>query len=272
MLKVYISADIEGVNSVVYPHQTELSGGESYMKAREQQQKELSCIIKTLKSLGVEKITLNDAHGLMDNISLEGLESGVELITGKPRAVSMLHNLDSSYSCAFFTGYHAMAASPKGVLAHTLSHIFSSVRLNGELIGEIGLNAVYAGLAGVPVALITGDDIACSEAKSFLEQPNTVSVKKAVSTNCAICRDNEELFKELELKTIEALKNHKSFIPYLVKNPPYLLELAFKERRHADIAELLPFIKRISADSVSYNSDCYEEIYRVIQFLSATLH
>ncbi len=40
MLNVYISADLEGTNGVVYPHQTVESGGEAYFSSVEQQHKD----------------------------------------------------------------------------------------------------------------------------------------------------------------------------------------------------------------------------------------
>ncbi len=153
MSKIYISADLEGVNGVVYPNQIDPSN-ESYKLAQKQQFKELNCIIEALLENGAKHITLNDAHGSMDNVTLENLNSKVELITGKPKPISMLAELNESYSCVIFTGYHARAGSEKGVLAHTFSTIYKNVKLNDISVGEIELNSIYASIKNVPIVIM----------------------------------------------------------------------------------------------------------------------
>jgi len=65
-------------------------------------------------------------------------------------------------------------------------------------------------------------------------------------------------------------KNYKKLELYC-QNPTYKLELEFVDRKMADVAELLPLIKRISDTAIVYNSDNYEEVYKLLQFLTATL-
>jgi D-amino peptidase len=269
MSKIYISADLEGVNGVVYPHQIEPTS-DGFKYAQKQQHKELNCIIEALISAGANHITLNDAHGSMDNLNLSDLNSKVELITGKPKPVSMLTGLDESYTCVFFTGYHAKAGSEKGVLVHTFSHIYKNVKLNDVSVGEIELNAVYAGIKKVPVALVTGDYAACEQAKESLKTVSTVCVKKAISTTAAICRPEDDLFKDLSEKTLEIIKNSGSLELYC-QNLPYKLELEFVDRKMTDVAELLPCVKRISDVAIVYESENFEEVYKLLQFLTATL-
>jgi D-amino peptidase len=270
MLNVYISADIEGVNNVIYPHQIENSGDDSYSWVIKQQHNELNSIIEGLLENKADKITINDAHGIMENLNVADLNPKVELISGKPKPVSMLFGLDDSYSCVFFTGYHAKADSDKGILAHTFSHIFKQLKINGVTIGEIELNAIYTGLLNIPIALVTGDNITCDEAVDVLGNIKTVTTKTAISTTAAKCKPNEELFKELKLAAKEAVQNPGSWILYK-KNPPYILEVDFKDRSNADIAEFLPNVKKISSSAIEFKSGDYKEIYKLLQFLSATL-
>jgi len=270
MSKIYISADLEGVNGVVYPHQIETSD-EGYKYTRKQQHKELNCIIKALLEAGITHITLNDAHGRMDNLVLSDLNPKIELITGRPKPISMLAGLDESYDYVIFTGYHARAGSEKGVLAHTFSHIYKNIKLNEVSVGEIELNALYAGIKKVPVAMVTGDYVTCEQAKDVLKNVTIVCVKKAISTTAAICRPEDDLFEDLRNKTLELSNNRDSLILY-TQNPPYKLEIEFINRNMADIAELLPALKRISDTSVVYSSENYEEVYKFLQFLTATIH
>lgn len=269
MSKIYISADLEGVNGVVYPQQLEPSN-ESYKYAQKQQNKELNCIIEALIQAGVEHITLNDAHGSMNNIIISDINSKVELITGKPKPVSMLYGLDETYDGVIFAGYHAAAGSDTGVLAHTFSHIYKKIKLNNNPIGEIELNAIYAGIKNVPVILITGDYAACQEAKLSLGDVNFVCVKKAISTTAAICRPEDELFLELTEKTLHSVNNAKNKSVF-ISNPPYKLEIDFVDRRMADVAQLLPCVEKLSESAIIYESDNYENIYKFLQFITATI-
>jgi D-amino peptidase len=269
MSKIYISADLEGVNGVVYKHHTEATA-DGYKYAQKQQHKELNCIINALLESGATQITLNDAHGSMDNLLLSELSPKVELITGKPKPVSMLTGLDETYSCVILAGYHARAGAEKGVLAHTFSDIYKNVKLNGVSVGEIELNAIYAGIKKVPVVVITGDYEACEEAAEILPDVSTVCVKKAISTTAAICRPEDDLMQDMHEKVCDAVKNLRQFKVF-VKNPPYKLELEFLSRNKADIAELLPCVARTSDTSIVYQSSDYEEVYRLLQFITATL-
>jgi len=270
MLNVYISADLEGTNGVVYPHQTVESGGEAYFKSTEQQHKELNCIVESLLELNTDKITINDAHGSMENLNLAELNPNVYLITGKPKPVSMMAGLDESYSCVILAGYHARAGSKEGVLAHTISSIFKRVKLNGNFVGETELNAIYAGIKNVPVVMLTGDNIVCDEASNAVKNITTVCTKTAISYSSAICKPNEQLFEELKTAVISAVKNKENWTLYRT-NSPYKLEVDFADRKHADIAEFAPGIKRISASEIAFSSGNYEEIYKLLQFFAATL-
>ena len=270
MLNIYISADLEGTNGVVYPHQTVESGGDSYFNAVEQQHKELNCIIEALIELKADKITVNDAHGSMENLNLAEINSNVHLITGKPKPVSMMAGLDKSYSCVIMTGYHAGADSKDGVLAHTFSSIFKNIKLNGNSIDEFELNTIYAGLLNVPVVLLTGDNVVCNDTVNILPKINTVCTKTALSYSSAICKPNDELFKELKSAVVSAIVNQKKWKIYN-KKPPYILQVDFCERKLADIAELVPGVRRISSSEISFTSDDFEETYKLLQLFSATL-
>lgn len=270
MLKVYISSDIEGVNGVVYPSQISKSGGNDYFKAKKQQIAELNHLIESIFEAGAEQVTVNDAHATMDNIDITELHPQAELITGKPKLISMMNGLDESYSCVIFAGYHAKAGADEGVLAHTFTTVFRNVYLNGEEIGEIGLNSIYAGTKSIPIAFLYGDEAACIEAKEVLGNIETVSTKRASSITSAVCKPNAKLFEELKTTIQKSLKNkdnwHIKTLP-----PPYELKISFSNKSSADLASLLPCIKKISPFEIIYTDNDYENIYRMLQFLSSTL-
>ena len=86
------------------------------------------------------------------------------------------------YEGCFFIGYHAGATNPGGILAHTFrSATLREVRLNGVSVPEATINAALAGHHGVPVLLVTGDDVCIAETKAILPQVETVTVKWAIA-------------------------------------------------------------------------------------------
>ena len=81
-----------------------------------------------------------------------------------------------------FVGYHARNNSP-GVLSHTISGgSVDNIWLNGELVGETGLNTAIAGLYGVPVVMVTGDQVLNAEVQALFDGNITfVQVKEAIT-------------------------------------------------------------------------------------------
>lgn len=269
-MKVYLSVDLEGINGVVHPYHVSSDGGEHYLNACKQQALEVETIVQALLECNISKITVNDAHNTMDNLNLQAVNPKVELITGKPKFYSMMAGLDSSYSCCFFVGYHSMAGSKGGVLAHTFSPVFNQVKLNGKPVGEIEINAIYAAKHNVPVVFLTGDNLACDEAEELLDGINTVSVKTAISTTSAFCNPNELVISNIN-SSVKKVFADKSLWKVYDLAPLYKLNLVFADRKHADVAELLPVVERISAYEIQFSSENYEDIYRMLQFFSATI-
>jgi D-amino peptidase len=72
-----------------------------------------------------------------------------------------------------------MAGTPDGVLSHTVSgQAWQSLRFNGTLVGETGINAALCGHWGCPVLLVSGDRAVCREARALLgDGLTTVEVK-----------------------------------------------------------------------------------------------
>lgn len=267
MAKVYISADLEGVNDVYDIEQLTVLGGLSYQNAIKQQALELNAVIEGLLRAGAE-ITVNDAHTGFDNISPSILPSSVELTTGNPRPVSMMYGLNKTYDCVYLLGYHCKAGTANATLAHTFNMKFSKVILNGKPIGESELNTIYAGILNIPVAFATGDNLFCEQIKKDIGGVTTVTTKTAVSFNEIIPRDNDKLLTELKQKSYEALINKDNWIHYSI-NPPYRMHVEFINPENVRLLGYLPLIKQVSEFAVEFSSEDYSELYKIFQFISA---
>jgi D-amino peptidase len=157
-MKIFISADIEGVAGVVLPVHGQ-PGNVEYEQARRLMTEEVNAAIEGAFAGGAVEVLVNDSHGPMTNILPDLLDPRAELIRGNIKPGGMFAGLDDSYSGAMCLGYHA-AAAEQGVLAHTTSSsAFMAIRLNGMAASEAMFYGAYAGAMGVPVILLSGDDV-----------------------------------------------------------------------------------------------------------------
>src|SRR5204862_101360 len=128
----------------------------------------------------------NDSHWFMRNLLAEELHQAAELLSGDPKPRSMVEGIEAGFEAALFIGYHARAGTRHAILDHTYADRIHEVRLNGRPVGELGINAALAGVAGVPVALVSGDASLAAEATALLgANVATVVVKEAVSRHAA---------------------------------------------------------------------------------------
>lgn len=270
-MRVYISADLEGVNGVVHSSQTQ-PGEPGYERAVERMHDELNAVVKGARAAGAAEVLIADAHWDARNLRVEKLPHGVKLVSGWQRPFSMMSGVTGKvadkevaagqFECAFFVGYHARAGMACGVLSHTYrAQTFLDVQLNGRPVGEIGLNAALAGYFGIPVAFVSGDDSACREAVELLGEVKTVAVKQALSRYSAVCLPSAETLVSLEKTAEDAVraKNWQIFKPAEVST----LTLTFFDPAMADAAELLPQVKRLGDRTVNLSADDYSQLFRL---------
>ena len=66
-------------------------------------------------------------------------------------------------------------------ISEVSSTSWRNVRFNGTTVGEVGINAALCGTWGVPVALVTGDDVVCDESSELLgPRLRTLAVKRGL--------------------------------------------------------------------------------------------
>ncbi|MEU9886714.1 M55 family metallopeptidase [Sphaerisporangium sp. NPDC051011] len=113
----------------------------------------------------------------MDNLLHARLDPRARVTFGTPRAQCMVQGVDAETDVVLFVGYHAPAGC-HGVLAHTYSG-FTSVRVNGVEQSEASGNAIICAAHGVPVGMVTGDDVICAQARELFLSVEVVEVKQA---------------------------------------------------------------------------------------------
>jgi D-amino peptidase len=270
-MRIYISADIEGITGVVHTAQSAWPGGD-YERARRWMAKDVNAAIEGALEAGATKIVVNDAHGDMRNLIIDDLHPAAQLISGAPKHTAMLHRIEDGFDLVFFIGYHTRTGNRFGIINHTYSgSVVSELKLNGQVAGEIGLNAAMAGELGVPVGLVTGDLATAQEARELLGEVETVAVKEGTGRYVALCKHPNAAREEIRAAASSALKRPSSFKPYVLA-PPIDLQLRFPRTPMADACELIPEVERVDDLAVAYQAKDMREAYKLLQAFIALAH
>lgn len=260
-MKVFISADMEGISGVTHAEHVRRNGKE-HERARRLMTGEVNAAVEGAFEAGAKKVVVNDSHGTMRNIIPEELHREAELITGSPKPMFMMEGLDSSFNAVFFVGYHGMRGSYPSILEHTYSsRVVYSLFINDRQMGETGINAAIAGYYDVPVALVTGDRKLIEEAEILLGKVETAIVKEAVGRTAARCLSPIKARQLIKKGAIKALRKIDKLKPFKIE-PPINLKVAFINPGMAEMAELVPGSKRVDGRTVSFSSKDIIEIYK----------
>jgi len=183
-VKVFISADMEGVAGVVDWEQCRV-GGAGYDVGCRLLLGEVNAAIDGALAAGASAITVTDAHGLMANLAPDALGGRASYRSGRHEPDYMMAGLDGSYDAVLFVGYHGSMPS-SSVLSHTYNpRAVSDARIGGIRAGESGINALAASGHGVPIAVITGDQHVGPEADPFCPGVKAVVVKQSLGRESA---------------------------------------------------------------------------------------
>jgi D-amino peptidase len=266
-LKVYISADMEGVTGVVTADQLNPAGFE-YNRFREFMTGEVLAAIQGAREAGATEIVVSDSHGNGENLLIERLPADVTVIRSWPRPLMMMQGIDSTFDAALFIGYHSATTNMQGVRAHTISSArLTSVELNGRPMAESGINAAIAGYFGVPVVMISGDDAAVGEARAMLGDVEGAVVKRAISFHSAASMTPEAGQNLIREKARAALQRRAAFKPFVL-NAPIRLDITFKSYRPPELLAYLPIVERITSHAIRFVGKSIIEVSKFIEFVT----
>ena len=252
-MKVFISADLEGVAGVVHEEHV-MRDGREHDRARKLMTQEVNAAVEGALEAGASGIVVNDSHGTMRNIIPEELHEAAELVTGSPKPLSMMQGIDDTFDAAFFVGYHAMPSSFPSVMGHTYyGRVVYNLKVNKRIMGETGVNAAIAGCFNVPVVLVTGDETVTQEATELLGKVGTVAVKKAVGRYAAQCLTPVKARKLIKEAAAKALKRIGEFEPFKLE-PPITFEIDLINSGMTEMAMLIPGVEQIASRTVAYTS------------------
>jgi D-amino peptidase len=250
-MRVLVSADMEGATGVTCP-QDVAPGSEQWQRFRRMLTSDTNAAVDGFFAAGAEDVLVNEAHSTMRNVLLEELDPRAALLTGRHKPLGMMEGVLQCDAVAF-VGYHTGSGRP-GVLAHTyLGTGLLALRINGGPASEGRLNSLLAAEAGVPVVLVTGDDLTCEDAADWAPQAQTVAVKTCVSRYAAVCLPpvrTAELIRRAATAALTAAGR-----PQAVPEGPWRFEVEFDATQLADACTAVPTVDLVGPRTVAFTSD-----------------
>ncbi len=255
MTLVHISIDMEGIAGIATRRQV-TRGSDDYPLARRLMTDEANAAVGGAFSAGASRVIVSDAHGDMSNLLPDRMDPRAELLIGSPKVPwGMMQGIAEEPVATIFVGYHAAAGTTNATLEHTFSSAtLTELSVNGETWSETRFNAAIAGLFGVPVALIAGDDLACAQAREFLPSVHTVVVKTAVGREVVSSMHPAQACHRIEKGVSDAIQHVDELDPYR-PDGPYTLEAGLLSSVMAEACTMLPGTTRAGARGVRFTCD-----------------
>ena len=235
-MRILISADMEGATGVTWPDDV-MPGASQWERCRSLFTSDVNAAVLGFHDGGADEVIINEAHSTMRNLLLEQLDDRAQLLTGRHKTLSMVEGVQhGDVDGIAFVGYHA-GAGMEGVLAHTyLANSITGVWLNDVRASEGLLNAHVVAEYGVPVVLVTGDDVACEDALGYAD------IRAAAKEAAALAVRHEP-----------------------VLGGPFTVAVEFDAEHLAMAATVVPGVERIGERKVAYTSGTMYEGIRAFK-------
>src|SRR5699024_8483864 len=120
-MKIFISADIEGISGVATKQQ--LTKESEYQRYRKIMTDEVNAAVHGAFNDGASEVVVADGNGNMSNILIEHLDPRARLISGSNRIMCQLEGLDSTFDGVIFIGHHGREGFSNAIISHTLAGI-----------------------------------------------------------------------------------------------------------------------------------------------------
>ncbi len=256
-MKIWMSFDMEGVAGIVDWDQCRPTGGARYEVGCQLMLDEVNAAIEGAVAGGATEIVLNDSHGTMANLDPRRIAGGASYISGRHKPRYMMQGLDDSFDAAFLVGYHGSISGRPSTLSHTYNpEVFSAARVNGDMVGESGINALVAEHYGVPIAFVSGDAVTWAETEKYAPGAEHVVTKESITRfsasnlhpaeSCRLIRDGAE-------QAVRRVAGDGMRSPELDR--PATLDLEFQTGDMAEVATWARGAERTGERSVRISDD-----------------
>lgn len=264
-MKIYISADIEGITGVTSWSETEI-GKEGYSYFAKQMTAEVNAACIGALKAGADEIIVKDAHDSARNIDAAMLPKECKVIRGwSGHPFSMVDRLDSSYDAAIFIGYHSFSGSSGNPLSHTMNpFLINYIKINGEYASEFLINSYAAAYVKVPVVFVSGDNALTRTINNKFPFIKTLGVKEGIGGSTFSIHPEESKVLTEEL-VYESLKSDNRRILKLPES--FNVEMDFINHYKAYRASFYPGMEMLTDTSLVFKTEDYFKVLAMIAFV-----
>ena len=264
-MKIFISADIEGVTTITRWDESDPRNASYHIHA-EQMTNEVVAVCEGAFAAGAKEIIVRDAHAQACNINPTRLPKGVTLIRGWSNCPNyMIEGIDKSFDAAMFVGYHAAAGCSGNPMSHTLEDRATGIFINGRRASEFMIYSWGAAYYGVPTVFLSGDKTICENDADLHPALCTVAVKDGIG-GATYNRSVDETIPELREKSEEALRQKLDCAKISLPDS-FSVEVIFADQSHAEKVSHFPDVQKINANTVSFTRDDYYEVMRTLVWI-----
>ena len=265
-MKLFISADIEGITGIGHWNETDKSFPNEYAWFQKQMTAEVAVAAEAAIEAGATEILIKDAHDSGRNLILDELPEMVHVVRGwAGHPLSMVQEVDDSFDAIMFIGYHSRAGQNTNTLAHTMSSArIARMTLNGQDMSEFYLHALAASYYGVPSIFLAGDEGLCAEVKGYNPNIETVATIRGEGDS-VISQHPAQSIRMIRAGVTKAMGGDVS---KGLLNIPEKLEFSieFKKHQAAYRASFYPGAYLINPVTVGFASEDYFEVLRFNMF------
>lgn len=265
-MKVFISADIEGVTGVTVADETN-ADHKDFPRFAEQMSREVAAACEGALAAGATEILVKDAHWTARNIDAAKLPRQARLIRGwSGHPQSMTDGLDASFAASAFIGYHSRAGAAGNPLAHTMvGTVIQELKINDVPTSEFRIAAFTSNMHGVPTAFLSGDEDLCREAEAWYEGMGTYATLKGCGLSTQSVHPDvacEEIRKGME-SSLSGDLNH-----LLRANPDHFkVEIEYKRPPQAYHKSFYPGATLKNERFIAYETSDWFDVLRLFSFV-----
>ena len=264
-MKIYLSADIEGITGIADWPEADLSHADN-AEFRERMTAEVVAACEGAIAAGAQEILVKDAHWTGRNLLAERLPRQAQLWRGwSGHPYSMVQGLDRSFAAALFVGWHSGAAKGGNPLAHTLSSsALAGIRVNGQWVSEYQLHAWTAALEGVPVAFVSGDEALCAEVAAMDCGTTTVDVMRGhgAAVHARHPAESRERIRDGVQRALDPLRARPA--PLAAQ---FDVQVVRKDARDAYRRSFYPGARLLDPVTIGFQTRQWLEVMRLLQFV-----
>ena len=277
-IKVFMHCDMEGTSGLFDRQQAWYKNKDVKPEVAEEGIKLLIADVNNaaeaaLKA-GVDQLIVCDTHGGGGNFRPEEMLADPRITWlfksrgYEGKSLRWMPGMNETVDGLILMGHHAKVGTPNAFLPHTENTNWEDFSINGQSVGEIGIETCFAGYWGVPLIMAEGDEAMCKEVQTQSPGAVTACVKRAESFDHCTGPAPEAARKLVAEKVAEAIRKLQTAKPAPYKPAlPMHVVLRFKSESAAESAAKKPGVKRTDAYTVQCD---VERQCDVVKWLTGT--